>query len=58
MTRIQEEEDTGEHIFRCELIFCFVLQEYIYKDSSRWNFSFNYYVMMTRADMHTKKVVS
>jgi len=33
-------------------------QKYIYEDSSRWNFAFNYYVLLTRADMHTKKVVS
>ena len=39
-------------------MFLFLLQQYIYDDPKRWNFAFNYYVMLTRADMHTQKVVS
>jgi len=36
----------------------FFVQQYIYDDPNRWNFSFNYYVLLTRAAMHTRKVVS
>jgi len=30
--------------------------QYIYEDPTRWNFSFNYYAMLTRTAMHTQKV--